>query len=149
MHEASLHERNCFITLTYDDAHLPVGGSLVPEHFVLFMKRLRFKYGDGIRFFHCGEYGERLGRPHHHCLLFNHDFSDKVVLRGSGVSQLFSSVELDGLWPYGFSSIGTCTFQSAGYIARYTLKKVKGPGAVYHYKGRVPEYLTMSRRPGG
>lgn len=40
------------------------------------------------------------------------------------------------------------TFQSAGYVARYTLKKVYGPDADDHYRGRVPEYLTMSRRPG-
>ena len=44
--------------------------------------------------------------------------------------------------------IGTVTFGSAAYIARYTLKKVVGAGAERHYGNRVPEYLTMSRRPG-
>lgn len=143
MHEASLWERNCFVTLTYDAQHLDPGGSLVPDHFVRFMKRLRH-VERGVRFFQCGEYGEKLGRPHHHALLFNCEFSDKQPL-GNG---LWTSEELSRLWPYGFSSIGEVTFQSAGYVARYALKKVKGHKAAEHYGGKVPEYLTMSRRPG-
>lgn len=148
MHEAKMHEETCFITLTYNDENLPPNGSLVPEHFVNFMKRLRFKYGEGIRFFHCGEYGERLGRPHHHAILFGLDFPDKRSHSASGDNILYTSESLDKLWGYGFCSIGACTFESAGYVARYTLKKVVGPGAAAHYGGRVPEYLTMSRRPG-
>lgn len=50
MHEASLYDKNCFVTLTYDEDYCPE--SLIPEHFVLFMKRLRKRYGAGIRFFH-------------------------------------------------------------------------------------------------
>jgi hypothetical protein len=148
MHESSLYERNCFVTLTYSDEFCPDG--LVPEHFVLFMKRLRFKYGPGIRFFHCGEYGDKNGRPHHHSLLFNHDFGDKRELSGvgAGKDKLYSSGELSDLWPFGFASIGAVSFASAGYIARYSLKKVIGAGAADWYMGRKPEYLTMSRRPG-
>jgi len=63
-------------------------------------------------------------------------------------AQLYRSAELEELWPFGFSSIGEVTFESAGYVARYALKKVKGERAKSHYQGRVPEYLTMSRRPG-
>lgn len=149
MHEAKLYEENCFVTLTYDDEHLPKDGGLVPEHFVLFMKRLRKRYGPGIRFFHCGEYGEKTLRPHHHALLFNHNFADRRELRfHSGESKLYSSSELDKLWPYGFASIGAVSFESAGYVARYSMKKVYGPGADDWYAGRKPEYLTMSRRPG-
>ncbi|AXH72216.1 MAG: replication initiator protein [Microviridae sp.] len=145
-HEASLYDRNCFLTLTYNEDSCPE--SLVPKHFVDFMKRLRHRYGPGIRFFHCGEYGEKFGRPHHHTLLFNHDFDDKRELRGNGPTKLWESSSLAELWPYGFSSVGRVTFESAGYIARYSLKKVVGPGAADWYMGRVPEYLTMSRRPG-
>lgn len=148
VHEASCFERNCFVTLTYDDAHLPQGETLVPEHFVLFMKRLRKAHGAGIRFFQCGEYGEKLGRPHHHALLFNHAFDDMRLHSGSGDSRLYVSAELERLWPYGFSSIGEVSFESAGYVARYALKKVTGPEAAMWYGQKVPEYLTMSRRPG-
>lgn len=80
LHEASLYQDNCFITLTYDDAHLDPLGSLNKDDFVKFMKRLRFQYGPKIRFFHCGEYGTLLNRPHHHACIFNFDFYDKELL---------------------------------------------------------------------
>lgn len=148
MHEVGLHERNCFITLTYADEHLPKGGTLVPEHYVDFMKRLRWHGGEGIRFFHCGEYGEKLGRPHHHAILFNHDFSDKRLYSVENGVRLYESPSLENLWGYGMCAVGDATFESAAYIARYALKKIVGPDAKEHYSGRVPEYLTMSRRPG-
>ena len=53
VHEASLHEANCFITLTYDDAHCPKDGSLRFEHWQKFMKRFRKRFGSGVRFYHC------------------------------------------------------------------------------------------------
>lgn len=146
MHEAKLYERNCFITLTYRDEDVPAGGTLVPEHYVLFMKKLRWRFGAGIRFFHCGEYGEKFGRPHHHALLFNHSFDDKVKLGDSNGRPLWRSNELDKLWSFGFCSIGECTFESASYVARYTMKKYGKTDS--DYGGRVKEYLTMSRRPG-
>lgn len=148
VHESKLWERNCFVTLTYDDRYIPDGGSLRPRDFVLFMKRLRFEYGAGIRFFQCGEYGEQLSRPHHHCLLFNHSFPDMRLLRRSNDIRLFRSESLDRLWGHGYCSIGEVSFESAGYVARYSLKKVRGPHAAAHYGGRVPEYCTMSRKPG-
>lgn len=62
------------------------------------------------------------------------------------------------LWPFGFSTVGTVSFESAAYVARYVLKKVTGDDAEDHYKkprldtGELvkvdPEYCTMSRRPG-
>lgn len=147
MHEASLHEHNAFVTLTYGDS---CPESLRPRDFVLFMKRLRKAKGSGIRFFQCGEYGDKTFRPHHHALLFNCRFDDMERLRSGGAdkNQLYSSASLDKLWSHGFGFIGTVTFESAGYVARYAMKKVVGAGAAEWYQGRVPEYLTMSRRPG-
>lgn len=134
VHEASLHERNCFITLTYSDLHLPDDRGLHYDHFQLFMKRLRKKYGDGIRFYMCGEYGDKLGRPHFHACLFNHDFDDKKLWQTTpSGSRLFRSSDLESLWPYGFSSIGDVTFESAAYVARYIMKKVGGDAADEHY----------------
>lgn len=157
-HEASLYADNCFITLTYNDQHLPADRSLDVRHFQLFMKRLRKRFGSGIRFFHCGEYGERYGRPHYHACIFGFDFSDKVLWKVSNGNRLYTSATLSELWPYGFSSIGDVTFQSAAYVARYILKKINGESAVEHYRyidsqtgeifQRRPEYTTMSRRPG-
>lgn len=146
MHEAALHERSCFVTLTYDDAHLPEGRSLKPDDMVRFLKRLRHRQGGGVRFFQCGEYGDENGRPHHHAILFGVDFPDREFYRERGGVRLDTSATLAQLWPYGFSTVGEVTFDSAGYVARYTLKKVGTSNLPK--SGLVPEYLTMSRRPG-
>lgn len=154
MHEASLHEDNVFLTLTYNGGNLPTTttglATLEPRHFQLFMKRLRKARNAGIKYFQAGEYGDQLARPHHHAILFGVDFPDRVRLAGGTHSEqtLYRSDELDLLWPHGFASIGNVTFESAAYVARYTLKKITGPKAPEHYQGRVPEYATMSRRPG-
>ena len=81
IHESKLHNKNCFITLTFNDEHLDSAGSLQKRDFQLFMKRLRKRFpNDNIRYYHCGEYGEQLNRPHHHACLFNFDFPDKKLL---------------------------------------------------------------------
>lgn len=148
VHEASLWPRNCFITLTYNDEFLPKDLSLDKRHFTLFMKRLRKRFGEGIRFYMCGEYGTLQARPHYHACLFNHDFEDKVLWSVRAGVKLYRSAELERLWPFGFSTIGDVTFESAAYVARYITKKITGPKADEHYQGREPEYTNMSRRPG-
>lgn len=153
VHEASMYEHNCFLTLTYDDDHLPDDGSLNLKHFQDFMKRLRKKYNSTretpIRFFHCGEYGDENARPHYHACIFNHDFHDKLLWKTTDVdNKLYTSDELSKLWPYGYAIIGDVTFDSAAYVARYIMKKVTGDQAELHYQGLKPEYITMSRRPG-
>jgi len=158
VHESSLYDRNCFITLTYSDEYLPRDGSLDVAHFQKFMKRLRKRFGTNIRFFHCGEYGENFGRPHYHACLFNFDFDDKKLWKECNGNKLYTSEALEKLWPMGISSIGEVNFQTAAYVARYIMKKVNGPNAEEHYlradpdTGEIyslkPEYTTMSRRPG-
>lgn len=149
VHEASLYDDNCFLTLTYDDAHLPPDWSLNTEDIQLFMKRLRRRIEPAkVRFFQCGEYGEQFGRPHHHVILFGYDFPDKELISRNIGNNVYRSDLLCDLWNKGFSSIGSVTFESAAYVARYILKKVTGSSAEDHYQGRKPEYITMSRRPG-
>lgn len=169
MHEASLYEDNCMVTLTYDDAHVPEGGTLVKADHQKFMKRLRKRFPiRKIRYFMCGEYGDENERPHYHFLLFNHDFADKVVWRTSDCGDtVWRSLELEGgrdeagkeitaLWPYGFSEIGSVTWKSAAYVARYIFKKVNGERGLDRYVSeldpetgecnfREPEYVAMSR----
>ncbi len=152
VHESQLHKDNCFLTLTYDSSRLESFGrdyTLVPSDFVNFMKRLRKCYKDEkIRFFHCGEYGELNQRPHHHAIIFGFDFADKRLLSINHGQRIFRSSTLERLWPYGYSSIGSVTFESCAYVARYIMKKQTGDKAEQYYDGRVPEYVTMSRRPG-
>jgi hypothetical protein len=167
MHEASLHEESCFVTLTYSPENLPGDGSLRKQDFQGFMKRLRARFScQTIRYFHCGEYGAQLGRPHYHACIFGIDFPDKVFYKPAGEARLYSSALLERIWSYGFCTVGDVTFESAAYVARYIMKKVTGDLAKEHYlcvdndtgeiacdaRGdlcvRQPEYVTMSRRPG-
>lgn len=159
VHEAQMHENNCFITLTYNNKNLPKDNSLNVKHFQDFMKRLRKAFGSGIRFFHCGEYGDENKRPHYHACLFNFDFLDKQHWSTRDGVQLYTSKTLEKLWPFGFCTIGDVTFESAAYVARYVTKKITGQYAFDHYTDydketgeiiteRRPEYCTMSRRPG-
>lgn len=158
LHEASLHVDNCFLTLTYADEHLPAYGSLDKRAFPKFMKRLRKRSGARIRYYHCGEYGEESGRPHYHALLFGFNFRDRVQCNIRNGIPVHRSQFLEELWPFGLSEIGTVTFESAAYCARYVVKKVTGERAKEHYSrvdpvtGEVvqiqPEYATMSRNPG-
>lgn len=148
MHEKDMHEDSCFITLTYDDDHLPKDGSLNLKHFQDFFKRLRKKCGSGIRFFHCGEYGETTHRPHYHAIIFGFDFTDRQFHTVSNGNRLYISSSLTSLWSLGHCLIGDVTFESCAYVARYIMKKVTGELAEAHYGGRKPEYVTMSRKPG-
>lgn len=159
MHEASLHEASCFVTLTYSDEFLPVNGSLSLEDPTKWLKRLR-KRGR-FRYFYCGEYGEEFLRPHYHALLFGRDFADRrEVERTKSGQRQWVSEELSRTWPFGRATIGTVTFESAQYVASYCVKKLSGAAAEQSSRyerldpetGEVvrvlPEFGNMSRRPG-
>lgn len=159
MHEASCYQDNAFITLTYDDDHVPTDNSLVKHHYQDFMKRLRAtRPGQKIRYYHCGEYGETTYRPHYHACLFNIDFSDKKLLTANNGNNLYTSEELEKIWGKGLCSVGDLTFESAAYVARYVVKKQTGEAAERHYWAMdprtgllhqiEPEYATMSLKPG-
>ena len=160
-HEASLHKRNCFLTLTYNDDNLPEYGALRFDDFQKFMKRLRKKiWPSTVRYFHCGEYGDKTDRPHYHALIFGYDFPDKVLLKKSRRGDCyFTSQTLTDLWGLGHCLIGSVSFESAAYVARYIVKKQTGDSSFEHYAVidhstgeilavRPKEYVTMSRRPG-
>jgi hypothetical protein len=166
MHEASLHDENCFITLTYNAENLPPDGGLRHKHFQDFMKRYRKSLGDRkIKFYMCGEYGDKNNRPHYHALIFNHNFHDWVLLPQKSPSghDLYTSPELEKLWGKGFVQIGDVSYESAAYVARYIMKKQNGvkaelvdektglkPYERYNsFTGEIhevmPEYNCMSR----
>ncbi len=162
-HEASLYEDNAFVTLTYNDDSLPHGGTLVRRDLTLFLKRLRKKENrsknNTIRFYGCGEYGAELARPHYHLCLFNYRPTDLTPYsKNANGDILHSSEELDSIWQKGFTQTGDVTFQSAGYIARYIMKKINGDQATNHYEkvdpvtgeiyALLPEFPAMSRASG-
>ncbi|WNK13330.1 MAG: replication initiator protein [Microvirus sp.] len=148
MHEAKMHQANSFITLTYSEENLPANMSLDYRHFQNFMKRLRKKAGP-VRFFMCGEYGETNLRPHYHAIIFGYQFPDLIPWgKSPSGNPLYRSPILETLWTAGNTLIGQVTRQSAGYVARYCLKKVTGDLADGHYQGREPEFARMSLKPG-
>lgn len=165
MHEAQLHEENSYVTLTYGESL--DNPSLVYRDFQLFMKRLRkqrqcWDVTSGLtvpRFFMAGEYGEKKKRPHFHACLFGADWNDRIFFKKSGQFNLYTSARLERLWPHGYSTTGTLTFESAQYVAGYITKKITGDLAEGHYRiavddstgevsYREPEFCHMSLKPG-
>lgn len=169
MLELGYHESSYFVTLTYDDAHVPVSYYTAPEtgeafsaytlskrDFQLFMKRLRKSQPDSnIRFYASGEYGSNTLRPHYHAILFGLKLDDLVpyskTLRGD---VLYTSDWLQKVWskdgcPLGHVIIGEVTWESCAYTARYVLKKAQGSTKLdYETFNIEPEFSLMSRRPG-
>jgi hypothetical protein len=130
MLEASLYSENLFVTLTYDDEHLPSGATLVPVHMTNYVKILRKEFP--LRYFYVGEYGTKGERPHYHIILF-------------GVSHLQEEI-IRSKWKYGFSLIGVLTPGGSRYVSGYVVK-----GMNKNHKGlngRFPEFMRCSNRPG-
>lgn len=127
MHEADMHDMNSFLTLTYDEAHLPEDRSLDKTAFPKFMKRYRKYLGSRkIKSFYCGEYGEETGRPHYHAIIFGHEFGDIEHVEDTNGNNYYFSPALARLWPFGHHVIGSVTFDSCMYVAKYCIKSVNG-----------------------
>lgn len=161
-HEAALHKENQFLTLTFAPEHLPKFNSISVSDCQLFLKRYRewlwrseFKK---IRMAYCGEYGEQTGRPHYHFLIFGHMFGDRKQWTTRNGFPVWRSKSLEKLWPFGHSEIGTLTFDSAAYVARYIVKKAHGAMASKYWvidqatgellNENTKEFFKTSRRPG-
>lgn len=152
MHEAACHAENSFLTLTLDDEHMPPDASLDKRVVPLFIKRVKRTCREGVRYFYAGEYGAKRGRPHYHVLLFGYDWPDKVQLAERGGFPVWGSAMLTELWGKGRTEVGSVTFASAAYVARY-LCKPESERTVYNGEtgeivSREREFARMSRRPG-
>jgi len=161
-HESLLTSASCFLTLTYSDDNLPHNGSLVRADLDDFCKRMREHclrvLGVRIRFFGCGEYGERSLRPHYHLIVFGASFTDGTVCgrSGSGVDVL-QSPTLDGLWGHGRAVFQSFNIYAAKYIAKYSLAKFDGDQAALllpvtdpdtgEVLMRVPPFIKRPSRP--
>lgn len=106
--EAQQWDENYFVTLTYNDDHLPnnpiidqetgeaktdingepvIAHPLVKKHLQDFNKRVRrhWEYNDnhqGIRIYGVGEYGDQTGRPHYHEILYNIPLANNLIYMG-------------------------------------------------------------------
>lgn len=153
MLEAAQYEDNAFVTLTYDNEHLPNGSSLVPLDVQLWLKRLRIEWPARIRFYLVGEYGDDSWRPHYHAALFNYG----RCARGRTKRDIRNRVDWAGCcetcrlvgrtWGLGDVDCGVLETSSAGYLAGYVTKKMTRTDDP-RLEGRWPEFARMSLRPG-
>lgn len=169
MLELQSHESAYFLTITYDDKHIPTAESedengnlreaatLYKRDFQLFMKSLRKAIEpDRIRFFACGEYGPETFRPHYHAIIFGLRLDDLVVSQwkskkpGYEHCPYWESPFLEKIWDNkGRIIVTEVSWETCAYVARYITKKLKGPEAQFYSDlNIVPPFLLMSRRPG-
>lgn len=167
MMELESHDSAYFVTFTYDDGHVPLSWYSDPEtgeayqamtlrkrDLQLLMKRIRKHFGDDhIRFFASGEYGDSTFRPHYHAILFGLHLSDlvpyKTVKEAGQYYTYYNSKELSDCWQKGFVVVGSVSYESCAYVARYVMKKLKGKEAKFYQEHNIePEFVNMSRRPG-
>lgn len=169
MLELGYHESSYFLTLTYDNDHIPKNpvydeetgevyaenATLVKRDLQLFMKNLRRQYEyrgytNKLRFFACGEYGSETKRPHFHLIVFGLKLDDLVLYkRNFNGDNLYNSAFISKIWDKGFCVIGEVTWQSCAYVARYIMKKHLGNDNDFYERYNIePEFTLMSRRPG-
>lgn len=142
----SVQDRAAFLTLTYDNKSLPPSGSLVKEDYQKFLKRLR-RRGFEFTYMLCGEYGDKLSRPHYHAIIFGEDFRKNSCLAPVAQSPempLYNNPILTDTWGKGHVVFGDVSFASIQYVAGYITKKINGEMAKDHYQGRLPEFMRMS-----
>lgn len=132
--ESYNHKVSSFVTLTYSPLRSPLGGSLEPRHLQHFLKLLRRAISPHpIRYFSCGEYGEKGGAPHYHLSLF-----------GLGPE---CSALIQRIWFLGSTATFQLSEKTAQYVAGYVTKKMTSRSDP-RLNGRFPEFGRMSNRPG-
>lgn len=107
MQEYKASDSSAFITLTYDNKYLPESGVSI-RHFQLFMKRLRKRFSERLRYYAVGEYGTKTGRPHYHAIIFNFEGDEKF---------------LRSVWPFGLVHIGKVNQASIMYVTKYVIQR--------------------------
>lgn len=121
--ESKLHQENCFITLTYNEANVPPDRNLKKQDYQLFLKRLRKQTGKKIRYFIAGEYGGQTYRPHYHAIIFGWKPNDLKYLKKDGETVLYTSKTLEKIWGKGFTSVGIqMEVNAIKYTAKYLNK---------------------------
>lgn len=176
--ESLYWKNNYFVTLTYDEDHVPMvdemttesgitftelddlewKGILIPKDFELFIKNLRQimkrKYNfENIRYMGCGEYGNEEKRPHYHFILFNcniptEDFYETHISNGN---TSYKSHIIDQAWSYkGLTQIEEANWNTIAYVARYITKKINGKQSEEYYaaQGQIKEFFRTSLKPG-
>ena len=161
MLEAQYHDESYFITLTYDEEHVPVAldksgepvYTLQPKDLQDFIKRLRsdqeYHKDNRIRFYAVGEYGSTTHRPHYHIIVFGLKIDDlELIGKNRHGTLLHDSKKIREIWGLGLTEVDQMSWESAAYCARYTVKKLgKKETSFYEDHNLVPEFSRMSLKP--
>lgn len=135
MHEVESWDSSVFITLTYNNDFLPGDRNLSKREFQLFIKRLRKEVVTKIKYYGCGEYGEKYGRPHYHAIVFGVSCNDVRIIEKA--------------WPFGFVKVGNVTSKSCKYVSKYINKAPLGKSRIKEIEdGRVPPFQLSSKGLG-
>lgn len=149
MMEASCHESNSFVTLTYSDGAIVTSAAgvstLVAKHATDWLKRFRKKVEPlRVRYYLVGEYGDATQRPHYHVAMFGYPAcrwgNTQHRERCCDVCDTIRST-----WGLGHIVSGDLNLASAAYIAGYISKKITSRSGA---SDREPVFARMSLRPG-
>lgn len=160
-HESQMHERIIWVNPTFADNPI----TLSRKPYQIFFRSLR-DAGHRFQYFGCGEYGEKLSRPHAHIFLFGVDFDDAYAWTNNKGKILYRSPTLEKHWPHGHILFARgLDASAASYTAGYTSKKIGGKKAaeidpdtgLKHYEkldprtGEIielmPEFVMCSLKP--
>lgn len=142
-HEMKYHEKAMFVTLTYSEKNIPENYSLKKRHLQLFIKRLRKRLGkQKIKYYGCGEYGDRFKRPHYHLIIFG--IGEETVVRNNTKNVIGG--EVYDCWQLGYVHIGSVTEGSCQYTTKYMEKQISE--RVYKASGREPVFKVQSNGMG-
>lgn len=139
-----------FITLTYDDIHLPIFGGLAnlwKPDLDSFIDRIR-NYLPKCTIFAVGEYGgylfenseaERPIHPHYHIALFSDDLAINDTIRAV----------CEKRWKYGHAHVLLLSGGLIDYITGYASKKLTNTHSMKKIMNLDinPEFIWTSRRP--
>lgn len=151
--EMQQHRSATFVTLTYDDDHLPP--TLSREHLQKWVKRFRKETTKvdptrRIRFFACGEYGEHTNRAHYHAIIFGGQETDRplVAKAWSLNNRPFGRTQCDRATPHAIAYVAGYVAKKYNYIGDEVANERVDPttGEVYTHQ---PPFLQMSQGIGG
>lgn len=147
LYENYVHPEAVFLTLTYNEENLPQDNSLHKEHLQNFWKGLRQDLSSvnrKIKYFACGEYGDKNNRPHYHSIVFGLTDSEEdreLVKTNWRYCDSF-------LFDKKHKGIGTVTKDSMQYVTGYIQKKLFGDMAESKYGNRLAPFQVCSRGLG-
>lgn len=173
--ESKKSEDNYFITLTYDEEHLPIDesittsegktytrseewkGNLRPEHLKKFIHDIRQYFyrknkKQRIKYLACGEYGTENKRPHYHIILFDCPFTPNDMYNPRIIDKeiYYQNRIIEKYWKRGLSNVTVASWNTIAYVARYVTKKQYGHNAEDEraQKGQIAEFIRVSNGIG-